>query len=231
MRFPILLVLLAGCVTSPPPMVEYSVVRGDTLGEIATAHGVSVDELREWNGLQGDLIEVGQVLRIGAPSAPAPEDESGRNGAPSSRPQTRSAPAASAPSEPTLRLPAEKPCRPPPSFDDAVDVDGLGTVASQGLTKGEINAAIDGFLHKTTSCANEDWSGTLQVELNIACSGRVTAVEVVSDGGAPMAVSSCVAERLRFAPFPAHALPNGERVRIPLSYRYTPPAPEGTAEP
>ena len=39
-------------------------MRGDTLFLIAKAHEVTVDELREWNGIEGDLIEVGQVLRI-----------------------------------------------------------------------------------------------------------------------------------------------------------------------
>ena len=45
---------------------RYQVKRGDTLWEIATAHGVTVEELREWNDLrhQAKLVP-GQVLRIG----------------------------------------------------------------------------------------------------------------------------------------------------------------------
>jgi len=44
--------------------VRYAVQRGDTLGEIAKDHGVSVGQLRQWNGIEGDLIEVGQVMLI-----------------------------------------------------------------------------------------------------------------------------------------------------------------------
>jgi LysM repeat protein len=43
----------------------YSVVRGDTLGRIGKSQSVSVTDLREWNGLTGDLIEVDQVLKLG----------------------------------------------------------------------------------------------------------------------------------------------------------------------
>ena len=37
----------------------YTVKSGDTLNKIA-AHGVSVANLRSWNGISGDLIFVGQ---------------------------------------------------------------------------------------------------------------------------------------------------------------------------
>jgi membrane-bound lytic murein transglycosylase D len=43
----------------------YVVKRGDTLTEIARAHGVSQDDLRRWNGLDRDaLLRTGQTLRI-----------------------------------------------------------------------------------------------------------------------------------------------------------------------
>ncbi len=47
----------------------HTVVRGDTLGRIAKRESVSVDDLRGWNGVTGDLIEVDQVLALG-PSGP-----------------------------------------------------------------------------------------------------------------------------------------------------------------
>ncbi len=40
------------------------VVRGDTLGQLATRYGMSVEEIREANGLAGDLIVAGQRLFI-----------------------------------------------------------------------------------------------------------------------------------------------------------------------
>jgi len=42
----------------------YKVKPGDALGVIASKHGVSVNELREWNNLSSNLIKVGQELTI-----------------------------------------------------------------------------------------------------------------------------------------------------------------------
>ncbi|MEZ4241828.1 MAG: LysM peptidoglycan-binding domain-containing protein [Myxococcota bacterium] len=58
---------------------ETVVVRpGDTLGKLAARHGVQVAELRAWNGIEGDTIEVDQVLllwKMPPPPAPAPRPE------------------------------------------------------------------------------------------------------------------------------------------------------------
>ncbi|MBB3231022.1 N-acetylmuramoyl-L-alanine amidase [Halomonas stenophila] len=43
---------------------EYRIQPGDTLSEIAARHGVPVAQLRQANELDGDVIRVGQVLRI-----------------------------------------------------------------------------------------------------------------------------------------------------------------------
>lgn len=46
----------------------YTVVKGDTLGAIARKFGITVQQLRQANGLlEGDFIRVGQQLRIPAP--------------------------------------------------------------------------------------------------------------------------------------------------------------------
>ncbi|MGQ9644029.1 MAG: LysM peptidoglycan-binding domain-containing protein, partial [Ignavibacterium sp.] len=45
-------------------LYKYKVKRGDTLGEIAEKFGVSVAELRKWNGLKGNTIAVGKTLKI-----------------------------------------------------------------------------------------------------------------------------------------------------------------------
>lgn len=46
---------------------EYTIARGDTLSDIASRYNVSLLDLRRHNGLRGDSIRVGQVLRIPAP--------------------------------------------------------------------------------------------------------------------------------------------------------------------
>lgn len=43
---------------------EYRIQPGDTLSEIATRHQVPISALRQANELNGDVIRVGQVLRI-----------------------------------------------------------------------------------------------------------------------------------------------------------------------
>lgn len=49
-----------------PEVTVYRVKSGDVLGTIARKHGVSVRDLRSWNGLRGDMIRVGQKLYIHA---------------------------------------------------------------------------------------------------------------------------------------------------------------------
>lgn len=53
---------------------EVVVQRGDTLSALALRHDVSVDTLRETNGLNGDHLSVGQRLRLPSADAAIPED-------------------------------------------------------------------------------------------------------------------------------------------------------------
>ena len=50
---------------------DYTVVSGDTLSKIARAHSVSVADLRKWNGLHGDMLKVGQELKLAPAHASA----------------------------------------------------------------------------------------------------------------------------------------------------------------
>jgi len=50
------------------------VARGDTLAGIAERYGVTVAQLREWNGLRGSTIHVGQALNLGGPPETDPEE-------------------------------------------------------------------------------------------------------------------------------------------------------------
>ncbi len=51
---------------APSRPSTHTVRRGDHLTGIAERYGVSVSNLREWNGLDGDVIRVGQRLRLRA---------------------------------------------------------------------------------------------------------------------------------------------------------------------
>ena len=55
---------VAGDSQSGQESISYRVVSGDTLGEIAARHNVTVSQLRQWNGISGSRIRVGQRLQI-----------------------------------------------------------------------------------------------------------------------------------------------------------------------
>lgn len=61
---------LAAQTSAPPPAapsgkyIELKVERGDTLGTIAKAAGVTVKAIKDFNNLSSDTIFVGQVLKI-----------------------------------------------------------------------------------------------------------------------------------------------------------------------
>jgi membrane-bound lytic murein transglycosylase D len=57
----------------------YTVKSGDTLSDIASKNGVTVSQLKEWNGLSGNNIKVGQKLKVkaGQTSQPAASSASG----------------------------------------------------------------------------------------------------------------------------------------------------------
>ena len=42
----------------------HKVKRGETLGQIATKYGVTVDNLRKWNNIKGNNIAAGQNLKV-----------------------------------------------------------------------------------------------------------------------------------------------------------------------
>lgn len=47
-----------------PKPVRYTVKKGDSLGRIASRHGIGLSSLRRANGISGDLIRPGQLLTI-----------------------------------------------------------------------------------------------------------------------------------------------------------------------
>ena len=51
----------------------YTVEAGDVLGTIARRFGVRIEDLRKWNKLHGDLIQVGQNLDIRGGVIPPPK--------------------------------------------------------------------------------------------------------------------------------------------------------------
>jgi LysM repeat protein len=50
--------------TSGRPAISYTVRSGDTLSGIASRHGTTVAALRSANGIRGDMIRIGQRLKV-----------------------------------------------------------------------------------------------------------------------------------------------------------------------
>jgi membrane-bound lytic murein transglycosylase D len=50
------------------PGERYTVRRGDTLSTIARKHGISIAQLKTWNGLQSNKLALNQKLVVGAPA-------------------------------------------------------------------------------------------------------------------------------------------------------------------
>lgn len=117
-----------------------------------------------------------------------------------------------------LVRPEPKPCL------GTVEVEGeAGMAASEGLSYGDARAALNAFAPELVSCIAPDESptGALLLRITVACTGLVDGVTVADRADWSDATAACVAERLSYAPFPAHALPDSDVVDWPL--RYTPP--------
>jgi|GEM_PF-1615212 len=274
----VMLILLAGAamfpVGSPQGGETITVRSGDTLGKLASRHGVSVTQLRQWNTVDGDLIQVGQELQIdeGGTTRPlwqvvrelAQQDgvelatlpKPARRGTPSksaARPGTRapSLPDGVYPTddggfvnddgmyvnrrgqpidengdvlggEPTpqwdsLSRPAPKQC-----LDAMTGIGEGGDNAfgrSEGLSASQVSGAVARFQKQTLRCADghDDISGQVSLELVIGCDGRVKSVTVLGDGVRSGDFAACVADVMRYAPFPAHAR-DEVTVQIPLTF-------------
>ena len=67
--------------TSTQPSKTYTVKAGEWVNKIAQQHGITADQLRQWNNLKSDLIHPGQVLIVSpgtsnTPSQPKPAQPS-----------------------------------------------------------------------------------------------------------------------------------------------------------
>ncbi|MCA9569623.1 MAG: LysM peptidoglycan-binding domain-containing protein [Myxococcales bacterium] len=216
-----LALLLLACTPDPPPEPEVStveVVRGDTLGELAKANGVTVADLKRWNGLTSDLIEVGQVLRIEGGEAPVasagPRPRRPRTASGTSQGDDTPEDEPGGPTVPRLKKPRPKKCLAGPT-----DVEGdQGFAIAQGLTHEGTSAAMNAFLPNVGSCLVDlpPPSGPLNLEIAVGCDGVVDSVTVRGGHDWSTAHADCLVEALQFAEFPAHARPDGDSFVYPL---------------
>ena len=58
--------------STPTRPLSVKIQKGDTLSKISRQHGVSLEDLRRWNRLNGSPLQIGQTLRLSAPRTAAP---------------------------------------------------------------------------------------------------------------------------------------------------------------
>ncbi len=114
-----------------------------------------------------------------------------------------------------LVMPAAKRCLSQPLFDDLDD--DTGYWASNGLSQEEVALSMDAFLPELARCVPAGTSITAEAELDmtVACNGRVAAVNVGEPRGLTPGMSACISNTMRYAAFPAHDVQGG----FSFSYR------------
>ena len=197
---------------SAPPRVSYTVVKGDTLSQIARSHGVSVALLQEWNGLSTDRIEVGAVLWVG-PSA----NTDGAIVDKANPKRTRASASSGSAARAAPSAPGERPCRPGPSLDEGED--GPAFAAAEGLSMEEVQGVMNAAQSRISGCISGEWpEGSVHLTMTVACSGRVARVVPSRVRGLSADLVDCVVRTVQETPFPTHALPDGDTFEYPLTF-------------
>ncbi len=209
--------MLLGCFgTSEPEFSEYTVVRGDTLFVIARDHGVSLDELKQWNELDGDLIEVGDVLRIYGHQdgiiAGSTRNTKGRK----KRRSSKSSASPTGGDEVVLPTPRAHKCLAGPSGDGLGDE---GAVASVGLSREQVKQGMNGIINFTLRCVPPT-TGRVVTDITVGCNGLVTDVTIDSSGPYDQAAIDCIIDTIEHAQFDAHQLPDGMNFGYPLVFNF-----------
>ena len=211
----ILALLLFACTSSEPEFSEYTVVRGDTLFVIARDHGVGVDELKAWNGLDSDLIEIGDTLKIYGHEDGVVAGST-RTAKKRTRSQKRPSDASEGTDEVRLPTPKAKRCLAGPTGEGLGDE---GAVASVGLSRDQVKAGMNGIVSYTLRCVPPT-SGRVMTDVTVGCDGLVKEVVIESGGPYDNDALSCITDTIRHAQFDAHQLPDGMNFGYPLVFTF-----------
>jgi LysM repeat protein len=108
----------------PVTEVVYTVVRGDSLGKIASRHGTKVATIKQRNGLKSDVVRIGQKLKISAAGADVPAVKPAKEAPAVQKPLAPAAKPA-----PALLLVPEKAPAPAPAARPSIDLDAKPVAA------------------------------------------------------------------------------------------------------
>ncbi len=117
-----------------------------------------------------------------------------------------------------LSMPSPKRCV--SSSFDTDDDEEFSVASSQGLDSSRIMSSVRSHNAQTMRCADQDkpLSGTVLLEFTVGCDGRVMDIEVVENSTFDNAFGDCVADVMKYTPFPAHDQPDGAIFQVPLIY-------------
>ncbi len=193
-----------------PQTPTHTVTDGETLVDIASAHGVSVDKLIAWNNLANEPLAAGTELFLAHPDQPRVERS-----------------VVGAATGVGKELPFSKPraerCLAGPSFADLADEDSEPAMAaSMGLGLDQVQGSMNSFLPKLFICVPSGYepNGTIDLAITVGCDGVVKTVEVEDDDGLDDRLVGCVQDALGFVDFPAHDMPDGFLFQYPMVFTW-----------
>ena len=117
---------------------------------------------------------------------------------------------------PKLTMPPAKPC-----LSGAVQtMDEQGSAQEGGLSPAAVRQGVDAAARHAYQCFPEGVSGAQRARawLLAGCDGRVSDVKL-DQTTLPTSVVGCIEHTLKHASLPAHGLPDGQEVLIPLTFR------------
>jgi len=117
---------------------------------------------------------------------------------------------------PALTLPAPQECV------QALFADDPEFAVFEGLSIDQIRDSVDAFIPSLHDCvpAGARLDGAMELEIVVACDGRVDSVSVENAARMPESVIACVEDSMRYASFPAHDMPDGVLFLYPMHFRF-----------
>jgi len=205
----------------------YTVVSGDTLNEIGAKYGVSAEDIRQWNNISGDLIEVGQVLVVGVTIDVSKEQNimpnSKRYTSKNRRFKSRKGDSPTADRVGDLVKPTPKPCMDlydEDSHSSGEEATGATIRASAGLSSQQIQDSMTRMFPKIERCVTDVWpTGQLVVDFLVKCDGTVAEARESSSHGLSEPFIDCSLKVLTYGDFPAHDLPDGMTFSYPIDLK------------
>ncbi len=131
-----------------------------------------------------------------------------------------------APLDEPLAMPPAEPCIDGAAWAELAE--DTGYWSPEGYSEEQIALAMDDFLPQLERCVppGRALSARITVRVEAACTGRVTRVSTVEDGGLEPGLLGCLERTLRYADLPAHDAPEGFAFDYRLRLMYlAPPKP------